>query len=372
MDGHSRDEIAELLVRGPRGAPRPSLANVALILGGDAEWRGEIARDELAGVATLRGRPITDDDVLYICVTLEERYSLVLRPPIVRDAVKFLASQRVVHPIDAYLRGQDWDGVDHIAELAQVGFGLDAGGARVLQRWMIGSVAAMDRPAVERGRVLTIAPEGGIESMRMAFRLLYRDPGWYRAVSTGRHDTQGAWVVEVRLTHLRHVALLQELRDRHDEVVDRLPGGATVRRPVRWTLLALVEPQLARRLGSACVVVRSGGTDTATVLRTRDAAWRQAWALYQAGEPYALARRQDLTSEAAAIERYLDAMPVRAWDVDTLLFSALDIETHELSHERRTLAGAVLKLRGYGKGRPRTTPTRQRVWSPPAKAESDP
>jgi putative DNA primase/helicase len=197
------------------GDPRETMANVALGIREDEEWKNSIWFDEFGrrirvrmrlpwedGPGTPCDRDWTKEDLL---ATVEwiQRAGVQARKNVVLDAVERVAFDNKFHPLRDYLDSLKWDDQPRLDKWANYYLGVeDTPYARAVgAKWMIGAVARIYRPGCKMDTAIVLEGAQGL-GKSSAFRILASEK-WFTdqiaALGTkdAAIDTVGKWIVEL-------------------------------------------------------------------------------------------------------------------------------------------------------------------------------
>lgn len=250
------------------------------------------------------------------------------------DALITEAAKNAYHPVRAYLAGLQYDGGQHIAQLA--GYFLDTHGVfgLYLRRWLIGAVAR----AMTGGQNAVLVLDGpqGIGKSRFA-RWVCPLPELFVDGPVNPDDKDSAllalrsWVWEVSelgsTTRRADVDALKAFLSREQFTVRAPYGHYELVKPGLVSFIAtannagglFVDPTGSRRFWATTIVGIDWGYSAAVDLPQ---VWAEAYAAYQAGEPWTLA-----ASEMDQARRINDGYEIED-PVEGLLLRLFTLDPH--------------------------------------------
>ena len=203
--------------------PLGNLANAALGLREDPDWRGVFAYDEMLRATVLRSpvprqgqlkanhlfepRPVRDADV----AATQEWLQLVGLPTLGKDnthsAVDLVAGENSFHPVRKYLDSLVWDGVDRLSEWLHECLGVeDTDYARAIgTMFLISLVARIYKPGAKVDYMLILAGSQGAKKST-ACSILAGE--WFSdnmpenlASKDASQHIRGKWLIELAELH---------------------------------------------------------------------------------------------------------------------------------------------------------------------------
>lgn len=313
------DDWQEGLYRSKGGAVRNTFANLCAILRHDAAYRslrynGMTLSPEIGGTA------ITDARMGLIREEIEHRYGFGPSAESVAQGLLAVASEQTFHPVQEYLGGIAWDGVERLTAAATDYLGAASAVDRTMLRaWFVSAVARALAPGCKVDTVLVlVGPQGFYKS---TFFDALAGPGWFTDshVDLSNKDVYlqlaRSWIVEwgeiERITGRRGSDEVKSFLSSRSDTY-RPPYGRAVTAVPRSCVIVgstnedafLQDPTGSRRFW--CLrVMRS--IDTVAVAAARDQLWAEAVAAYRAGEPWWLgAEAAEAQSAAAEAFRTVD------------------------------------------------------------------
>jgi hypothetical protein len=335
----------------------------------------------------LEDKPVDDARFGHIREHIEQTTGL---SPAVDDlwlAIGTLASERRVHPVERYLRGLRWDGVERVPTAASALLGADdALSATLLRAWFISAVARPLSPGYKVDTALVLVGPQGIGKSTF-FSVLAG--AWFvdTAIEMGKKDAfqqlASAWIYEwAELEHLtsrRHEA---EVKAFLTTPVDtfRPPFMRTVVKQPRSSVIVGTtnEPRFLTDLSGSrrFWVIATQRVDVAQTRALRDQLWAEAVARYDAGERHWLAEHDDVARELAAeafmqgdpwqplITGYVNARGPRPFTIAELLGDGgLGLRADQMTRAAEMRAAGILRKLGLDRVVSRDGDRRLRVWA---------
>ncbi len=193
------------------GTLKPSMKNLILILSNDPDLQSVLYNQFIQSIyihgdlpwrKDINGRWNDVDDSNLRC-HLDVGYR-IWSPPKVRDALVHVASLKSFHPIQDYLNGLEWDGIDRIDTLLIDLFQSDDNiyTREAMRKTLVAAVTRVFQPGTKFDIVLTIAGDTGIGKSTL-FSKLGMD--WFTDSMTlvdmhskdGPEKILGNWIVEL-------------------------------------------------------------------------------------------------------------------------------------------------------------------------------
>lgn len=244
------------------------------------------------------------------------------------QAVRSLAEEQAYHPVQDYLRGLRWDGVERLTYVALGLLGAEGPlAATMVRRWFISAVARALRPGCQVDTALVlVGPQGWRKST--FFRALAGE--WFADTEVRIGDKDGyqqihaAWITEWgeidRVTGARHAGEVKAFISRREDLFRPPYGRTTASYPRSCVIVGstnddqfLTDPTGSRRFW--CLRV-TAPIDAAEVARDRDQLWAEAVAALEAGESWWLTVDEDRKREDEASEHQVEdpwRAPLEEW-----------------------------------------------------------
>lgn len=207
---HGKDEGVDL-ERNGNGGVRQSIANCLGVLKFDPGLSGAFALNGLTGqVNILRNLgyqraagPITDTDMKYLRLYMEENYGLTNDKKIA-DAVAIAANENQYHPIRARLEGLVWDGQERISRALHHFLGAEINDytTQALKLFLLGAISRVYHPGCKFDMMLCLVGGQGAGKSSF-FRLLAMEDEWFSDDIKRLDDEniyrklQGHWIIEM-------------------------------------------------------------------------------------------------------------------------------------------------------------------------------
>jgi hypothetical protein len=171
---------------GPDNRPVDSVANVMHVLSAP-EWARRLSYDTFSLDVLLDGKALPEEQAPRIAVALSDTYGLETSTPRIIECVRSVAVSASTHPVQEWLRGLRWDGVERVRSLAWAGFGVVQ---KVPEPWqtalleeigvkfLVSMVARALRPGCKMDTMLVLTgPQGAFKST--ALERLVPNPAWF-------------------------------------------------------------------------------------------------------------------------------------------------------------------------------------------------
>ena len=155
-----------------KGAIRPLLENVLLVLGNESVWAGVLTYNEFS-LTAVTGRPApwpqsragavwTDFDDSQLAAWLQ-RYGVLVNSRIAAEAAQTIAQMNPFHPVRDYLKSLAWDGKQRVNTWlpAYLGAANNAYTCAVGGCWLISGVARIMQPGCKVDQILLLEGEQG-------------------------------------------------------------------------------------------------------------------------------------------------------------------------------------------------------------------
>jgi predicted P-loop ATPase len=296
----------QTLILGENGKPKALLSNAVVMLRQSPEWQDVLGFNEFSLYTVARrpapwpqsqaGRNWSDDDDSRTAVWLQQ-HGLAVSSKVAAEAVQTVARENSFHPVREYLARLVWDGTPRLDSWLHRFLGATDSplNAAIGQRWPISAVARIMRPGCKVDHVLLLeGPQGLGKSTALE---ILASPTWYTdhlsdlGSKDSRLELHNKWIVELgefasRRSELERKAFLTACADNFRAPYERraqwVPRSnvfaATTNDPV-----PLTDETGGRRYWpvSCC-----GRIDLDGLRENRDRLWAEAYALYQAGEPW--------------------------------------------------------------------------------------
>ena len=209
----SVEEVKAMLESTEKGGVRNSIHNCLTVFQYDPELSGAVAKNLLTErVDLLRpigrqrragGRALTDTDMKYIRLYLEDTYGLTSEKKIA-DALDLAADANRYHPIRDYLNGLVWDGKERIRCCLRhfLGADTDEYTYQSLRLFLLGAIHRAFRPGCKFEVMLCLVGGQGAGKSTF-FRLLAVRDEWFSDDLRKLDDDnvyrklQGHWIIEM-------------------------------------------------------------------------------------------------------------------------------------------------------------------------------
>ena len=208
----SVEEVKAMLDTTEKGGVRNSIRNCLTVFQYDPLLAGALAYNLLTdrtdlvkpiGCQRLPGTSITDTDMKYIRLYLEETYGLTSERKIA-DAADLAAHQNSYHPVRDYLNGLVWDGTERIRFCLRhfLGAAADTYTCEALKLFLLGAIHRAYRPGCKFEVMLCLVGGQGAGKSTF-FRLLAVRDEWFSDDLRRLDDDnvyrklQGHWIIEM-------------------------------------------------------------------------------------------------------------------------------------------------------------------------------
>jgi len=363
-------EVQDTLVRNGEGVARGCDANLSAILKTDTRWAG-LKMSAMGPRMTLNGEPI-DEKVLALQISefCSRVYGLDFGQTTTQKTAVAVAYGRPYHPVQDYLNGLEWDGVERIARIVpQV---LKAENTALHQafvrRFLIGAAARALRPGCKMDTALVLVGDQGAKKSTF-YRTLFGE--WFgdSPIPIGNKDA----FIQLACVWGYEAAEMESLNRQTAEAVKAFMSSATdlyrkpygsVAEPVkRHAVLCgstnlqefLNDPTGSRRFYPIAV---AADLDLEWLAEARDQLWAEAAAAFKAGEQWWLDKADD-AERAKHNERFTEddvwEGPVRLYlewkghknriwfPTDKILEEALKIEPARQDRTAQLRLGRIMR-----------------------------
>ena len=208
----SVEEVKAMLDTTEKGGVRNSIKNCLMVFQHDPLLSGAIAYNLLTdrtdvvkpiGYDRSPGTSMTDTDMKYIRLYLEENYDLTSEKKII-DAADLAAHQNSYHPVRNYLNSLTWDGTERIRYCLHHFLGAEADEYtfQVLRLFLLGAIHRAFRPGCKFEVMLCLVGGQGAGKSTF-FRLLAGKDEWFSDDLRKLDDEnvyrklQGHWIIEM-------------------------------------------------------------------------------------------------------------------------------------------------------------------------------
>ena len=208
----SVEEVKAMLETTEKGGFRNSISNCLTVFQCDPLLSGAVAYNLLTdrtdilkpvGYKRNQGSPMTDTDMKYIRLYLEETYGLTSEKKI-QDAADLAAHQNSYHPVREYLNSLTWDGTERIRSCLRhfLGAGEDEYTFQSLRLFLLGAIHRAFSPGCKFEVMLCLVGGQGAGKSTF-FRLLAIKDEWFSDDLRKLDDDnvyrklQGHWIIEM-------------------------------------------------------------------------------------------------------------------------------------------------------------------------------
>ena len=208
----SVEEVKAMLDTTEKGGVRNSIKNCLMVFQHDPLLSGAIAYNLLTdrtdvvkpiGYDRSPGTSMTDTDMKYIRLYLEENYDLTSEKKII-DAADLAAHQNSYHPVQDYLNSLTWDGTERIRFCLHHFLGAEADEYtfQALRLFLLGAIHRAFRPGCKFEVMLCLVGGQGARKSTF-FRLLAGKDEWFSDDLRKLDDEnvyrklQGHWIIEM-------------------------------------------------------------------------------------------------------------------------------------------------------------------------------
>lgn len=375
------------------GRPRPSRANLNLILNFDPRLEGTLRYNEFTGRVEFQGEVIQDHHETRIATWLSETYQVEFTKRMLGPGLDMVARETAYHPVRDYLTKLEWDGVSRLPTWLHRYTGADDSvlNAHIGTCWAVSAVARILRPGCKVDTVLTLVGEQGRSKSKL-FRLLAVDPAWFSDAVVHLSNAlksadaamvlQGRWVFEfAELEAVRSGSQARVKQYVTTQVDNYRPpyGSHYVDWPRQCVFVGTVnkqeflgDPTGSRRFWPVAV----NRLDLDAIVADRDQLWAEAVVRFRQGEQWWLPDEVEALRHVNA-DRYTSA---DAWTDDVAAFlqnrsmttvqevltKAVKMELGRVNRSHQMRAAGILESLGWVKGKRRRFHGRLiRPWYPP-------
>lgn len=380
--------------------PIPCAMNVETAIVEDKAWLDDLEFDELRQVLTYKNQVVTDGEVTMQNIGLQRSYGLIVPTSVFYETLYGVARRFCsVNPLQVYLRGLQWDGINRIERLLPVALGApDTEINRAVgARWMIGAAARALEPGCKVDNMMVLfGPQGCGKStfVKVIFSPAYfSDSPFNLDAKDALMGLHGVWGWEIAEMSSLHGRSAEKVKAHLSSAEDRFrrPYGKVFEAVPRSTVFVgttnhekfLADSTGARRFWP----VRCGRVDNGWVETWRDQLWAEAVERFLAGERRYLSddenellnatREEHEVEEEAWIDAFVEEAGKLIIRPGTSLcgvtlseaFTSFVInrgrgDVFRVSKLHQSQAADALKLRGWVSRRVRTELGRSVRWLP--------
>jgi|TARA_R110002110_G_scaffold54089_3_gene155439 putative DNA primase/helicase len=383
------------------GAIHRSLVNIVLILEADTRWAGRVKLNTLKRAIELDGESLRDSDEWGLICWLSQHYGVDFSSvSMIHGALLQVSSCHEYQPVQDYLEGLEWDGVERVERWLSTYLGV----ANAPLMWAIGRCFMISMVA----RAYATLPDGvkvdtclilvggqGVGKSQALATLAGRS--WFSDSPINLRDSTaamgqiaGVWLYEFAELDAVRASEVTATKAFISQQVDkyRVPYGKNQEAFARQGVLAgttnnedggfLNDSTGSRRFWPVTV----GWVDLDALEEDRDQLWAEAVALYDGGAQWWLDDEESTqlaedgahySSEdiwTAPIMDYLEGPPrvLQTTTIDVLRSAVgMDTDKAHAGHQRRV--SAVLRQLGWVQRRALTATGYQRVWIDPDRTD---
>lgn len=208
---HSLEQIKESLEAYRKGGVKNSIGNCVKVLKSDPKLRGAIAKNLLTERVDIvkplwwkrTGSTITDTDMNYLLLYLEENYGLTNENKALK-AIDIVANENCYHPIRNYLDQLQWDGKERIRYALRHFLGSEESeyNYQALKLFMLGAIHRAFHPGCKFETMLCLVGGQGAGKSTF-FRFMALRDEWFSDDLRKLDDEnvyrklQGHWIIEM-------------------------------------------------------------------------------------------------------------------------------------------------------------------------------
>ena len=314
------------LIIGPSGAPKAVLANALHALRHAPLLAGRLHYNEMTNAAEVSGdlpwnkagsafRAWTDADDCLFAEWLQ-RQAISVKPSDAALAAQTIALEMPYHPVRAYLKGLQWDGVPRLHNWLCTYLSVpDTQYSRsVGKKWLLSAVARVYLPGCKADAVLVL--EGAQGRGKSTALSILAGPWFTDRLSDIRskdaaEELCGVWLVEIAELHSLAKADANAIKAYLSRATDRYRpsyGRRSVTVPRQCVFAATVNPDSGYLKdatgGRRFWPVECGMIDLPALRFDRDQIWAEALAAYKRGETWWLDEDGELLAQHEQADRY--------------------------------------------------------------------
>ncbi|MBR1534465.1 MAG: virulence-associated protein E [Ruminococcus sp.] len=208
---HSTEQIKESLEAYRKGGVKNSIGNCVKVLKNDPKLRGAIAKNLLTERVDIvnplwwerTGSTITDTDMNYLLLYLEENYGLTNENKALK-AIDIVANENCYHPIRDYIDQLQWDGKERIRYALHRFLGSEESeyNYQALKLFMLGAIHRAFHPGCKFETMLCLVGGQGAGKSTF-FRFMAIRDEWFSDDLRNLDDEnvyrklQGHWIIEM-------------------------------------------------------------------------------------------------------------------------------------------------------------------------------
>lgn len=411
--GADRPAWERQLVFGDKGL-KPMVHNLVLVLENHPDWNGVLALDQFAQRVVKRRAPpyggqagsLEDADEIEMAAWFgrPSTYGIDVPTGKAHEAAVAVAQRHAFHPVRDYLQGLEWDGekrlesffADHCdADQTEVT-------AAFAVNFFLAAVARVMRPGCKADLMLVLEGPQGIRKSTLPQVLV--GPEWYVDLGASPTDKdfyiliQGKWLVEIsemaafaksETSHIKRAVTVavDNFRPpyaRHSAAFPRQCLFYGTANDGDWQRDATG----ARRF----MPIWINTVDTEAIAEVRDQLWAEAYARFQAGEPWwnlpegareqqELRYLEDIWAEPVwkwlqgkrSADRYASGAPapIKTTTASEILWRALEMDTKKQSRQDQMRIGQLMARLGWTRKQRRISGTQVWEYHRPASPTAD-
>lgn len=205
------ESLRESLDLSDKGNPKPTIGNVVRILKEDPFLMGAIRLNELTERVDIvrdlgwkrEGDILTDTDMAYITLYIEENYSISYQN-VIEKAIQIVANENRYHPIRDILNGLIWDGKPRVSNILTHFLGVERTELTTesMKLFMLGAVCRVFDPGCKFETSICLVGDQGVGKSTLFKFLAIKDE--YFSDDLKRLDDekivvklQGHWIIEM-------------------------------------------------------------------------------------------------------------------------------------------------------------------------------
>jgi hypothetical protein len=375
-----------IMSEGKNPKPLPILANVMMALRMDPNIKNAVARDSMMcspmlmheiGDPTNRlinPRPFSDEDVSDFQEWLQQNGIAHVGRETVRDAIALRARELSYHPVQDYLTGLKWDGVERIGTWFHeyLGVAKNEYSSAVGEMFLISMVARIFKPGCKADHMPVVE---GIQGKLKSTACSILAGEWFSDglpdIRDGKDTSQhlrGKWLIEVAEMHAMgkaEASLLKSFISRTTERYRPSYGRFEVHEPRQCIFIGTTNKETYLRDetgGRRFWPLKAGTIDIAGLKKDRDQLFAEAVQLYRGGAHWWPSKDFEAKhiepEQAARYEGDAWEEPIRAWlvgkastTIGAVAIGALEMDVGRVGTADQRRVQAVLTTLGWGQGR---------------------
>lgn len=397
-EGGPEVDVLELLDQNthrgnPTGVPKATQSNLIYILESDTRWKGRLWKNTFSGDVMCDGDSRWSDvDDTKLLVWLDRVYGAVWPTQTVRQAVEMHAEACARNPLQEWLTGLQWDGVNRVDNWLVHGFGSEDNEFNRLlgRKWIIQAVARAIKPGCQADATLVLVGRQGAGKSTGLRALAGNEYFSDTPLDFSKDSFQ-----QIRKAWIYEIAELDAFRGRaHSQIKGFLTASSDLYREPYKVRAEMVlrhvvfagttneESFLTDSTGSRRFFpVRTNYVSRKWIVENRVNLWAEAYFYFMQGEKWYLNAAEE---EALAdlqqpfqvndaweevIAQWLQSSMADAFTIERVMGEALQLHPYQMDKKKQMRIAETLRRLGYLQKRDYEGGKRRRVWVRPERQD---